>query len=162
MTVPILDDLASVVEKVAPLLGAVLRVENPIVGFVLSAICSKFNVDPSKPDALIDAIEKDNQADIKLKTLELQNQTLLKQLASQDYQAAVNDRKDARTYFPQDRTFLIGFAIFITIGLFAIIFMLFFEGFNLSTAESHLVAMLIGLVGSRWQNMVDFFYGGNR
>ena len=68
-------EVAKMISKMAPLLGSVLG--GPVggaVGGVVSAIANLFGVDPDEaqnnPSVLVEAIEKDPEAAIKLKELE--------------------------------------------------------------------------------------------
>lgn len=90
----LLEDLGNVVTKSAPLLGTVLG--SPLAGVGISLLGSLFGVDPKRTDKLVEAINNDPEAVIKLKTLENQHYETLMQIASQNYVTEVDDRKNAR------------------------------------------------------------------
>lgn len=125
----ILDDLAKVVSKAAPLLGGALG--GPIGGVVGSLIGNLFGGTTANPQDLIQKINADPEAAIKLKTLEYQHQEFLQNTKLQAYQAENSDRASARDREIQEEKitgkkdwvphalaigFLIGMFIYLGIG----------------------------------------------
>jgi hypothetical protein len=82
------------VKGAAPLLGAVLG--SPVAGVGLALLGNLFGVDSKDVKAIANAIQNDPEALIKIKTLEYQHAASLAQIAAQNYQTEVEDRKSAR------------------------------------------------------------------
>lgn len=90
----LIDDLSGVVGKVAPLLGGVLG--GPLGSVAVSLVASLFHANNSDLQDILDKIKNDPDAELKLKTLELQHQEALQNFKVTDYQTEVDDRKSAR------------------------------------------------------------------
>lgn len=90
----ILNDLATVVAKSAPLLGTVLG--SPLAGIGISLLSSIFGVSAKDTSGLLSAITTDPESAIKLKELELTHAETLAQIAAGVYQTEVDDRTNAR------------------------------------------------------------------
>ncbi len=84
------DELIPKITSYAPLLGSALG--GPAGGLVGSLIANVFGADSSKISDLAKKIESDPDAEYKLKSLQFQ----IAQINLQQYQAAVDDAKDAR------------------------------------------------------------------
>lgn len=89
-------DIGNIVVKSAPLLGGVLG--GPAGSVAASLIASLFGANPDNPDDIIAKMQADPNAATKLKQLELEHQTALATLASENYKTEVSDRKSARDY----------------------------------------------------------------
>lgn len=86
---------------------------------------------------------------------------MLEKIASNDYATEVDDRKNARQYGVGYKDFLRWMAYLVTFGFFAALFLLFIP-LNLDSEEKNLLSMLVGMLASKWQTIIDFFYGSSR
>lgn len=147
------------VSKIAPLLGSVLG--TPLAGVGISLLANLFHVDPKNVKALHEAIDADPEAKLKIKTLEYDHAETLAKIASSDYATEVDDRKSARSSAVLYKDFLRHMAYLVTIGFFAALVLLFCPiPVNSNTRE--LLSMLVGMLASKWQTIIDFFYGSSR
>jgi hypothetical protein len=147
------------VSKVAPLLGSVLG--SPFAGVAISLIAQAFGVNPHNLDEVANAINASPESNIKLKTLEYEHAETLAKIASTDYSTEVDDRKDARKNSVLYKDFLRHMAYLVTAGFFGALFMLFMP-IPFNTSERELLSMLVGMLVSKWQTIIDFFYGSSR
>jgi hypothetical protein len=159
LTDVIKSDLLPLVAKSAPLLGTVLG--SPLAGVAVSLIASAFGVDPKNVTALTSLLSSSPDASLKLKELEFQHCEMLTKIASTDYATEVDDRKDARQYGVQYKDFMRHMAYLVTIGFFAALFALFLN-LNVTGEEKNLLSMLVGMLASKWQTIIDFFFGSSR
>ncbi len=159
LTDVILSDVFPLVAKVSPLLGTVLG--SPFAGLAISLICKAFNVDVSKPDQLAATIANDPQASDKLKALEIEHSDILAKMASTDYQTEVADRESARGNALMFKDFLRHMAYLVTFGFFLALFALFLP-IPFENNERELLSMLVGMLVSKWQTIIDFFFGSSQ
>jgi hypothetical protein len=150
-----------VVSKVAPLLGSVLG--TPLAGVAISLMSQAFGVNPSDLNALNNAISESPEAAIKLKTLEYEHAETLAKIASTDYDTEVEDRKDARELAKtvDYKDFLRHMAYIVTAGFFCALLLLFCP-IPINPQGRELLSMLVGMLVSKWQTIIDFFYGSSR
>lgn len=154
-----LSELISIVEKSAPLLASALG--SPVAGIAVSLIENAFGITQSNPTQLAAAVSADPDAVAKLKALEFQHEDELKTIASTSYGIEVQDRENARAMAAQFKNFMRHLAYLVTAGFFAAIFLLFFPVTTFTSDEKQLLAMLIGMLVSKWQTIIDFFYGSS-
>ncbi len=151
-------DVLNFVSKSAPLLGAVLG--TPLASVAVSLLSQVFRVPTSDLDALAKTILNDPGAGAKLAEIEFKHQEALAQIASQDYAHEVDDRIDARKNGGQYKDFMRHMAYLVTLGFFGAFVMLFipivFDG-----GQRELLSMLVGMLVSKWQTIIDFFYGSS-
>jgi len=57
--------------------------------------------------------------------------------------------------------FLKNMAYLVTLGFFAALFLLFMP-WQLNGDEKNLLSMLVGMLASKWQTIIDFFFGSSR
>jgi len=155
-----LKDLAGFVGRTAPMLAGVLG--SPFAGVGLSLLGSVFGVDTKSASDLIDKIQGDPEALAKIKKIEFDHGEALIRLANESYATEVQDRSDARKYGEQYREFMKRLAIMITIGFFGALFLLFVPQNQISDTNMNLLSGLVGMLASKWQTIVDFFYGSSR
>jgi hypothetical protein len=148
-----------VVSEAAPLLGSVLG--TPLAGVAISLIAKAFGVNPDDLNALSSALINDPETSIKLKTLEYDHAETLSKIAASNYSTEVDDRKNARGYGVLYKDFLKHLACFVTVGFFLALFLLFLP-LNINAEEKNLLSMLVGMLASKWQTIIDFFYGSSR
>jgi hypothetical protein len=87
-------DLISLVSKSAPSLG--LALGGPMGGVVGGLIASAFGADQKDHQEIIQKINSDPEAALKLRSIEYQHQQTLAQINAQNYLTEVDDRKNAR------------------------------------------------------------------
>jgi hypothetical protein len=153
------SNILPIVGKVAPLLGSVLG--TPLAGVAISLIAQAFGVSPHNLDEVANALATSPDAAIKLKTLEYDHAETLAKVAGQNYATEVNDRKDARHYGFLYKDFLRHMAYLVTFGFFLSLFALFLP-LTISGEEKNLLSMLVGMLASKWQTIIDFFFGSSR
>lgn len=150
--------LLKAVTTVAPLLGSVLG--SPLAGVAINLLSNVFGTNPTDVQGLASKIIDNPSADLRIKSLENEHSEMLAKIASSDYVTEVDDRKDARKYSAQYKDFLRHMAYLVTAGFFGVLLLMFLPiPFNVS--ERELLSMLIGMLVSKWQTIVDFFYGSN-
>jgi hypothetical protein len=154
-----LDSLRKIVGNTAPLLGSVLGSSFYGVGLTLLANLFGGNI-KNIPD-LIEKIKADGLFSDKLSNLENEHCETLEKIASADFAKEVEDRKDARTYTAHYRDFLKHLAYLVTAGFFAALFLLF-APIDTNDEGKHLLSMLVGMLASKWQTIIDFFFGSSR
>lgn len=147
------------VSKTAPLLSAVLGTPFAKVAMVL--LGQAFGVNSNNADDIRAAILKDPEAGIKLKTIEYEHAEMLAKISSKDYMTEVEDRKDARKNGVLYKDFLRHMAFIVTGGFFGALILLF-SPLSINNESRELLSMLVGMLVSKWQTIIDFFYGSSR
>jgi hypothetical protein len=153
------SDLRETVGKVAPLLATVLG--SPLAGVAVSLIASAFGVSSTDRAKIISAIHDDPEATQKLEALEFKHEEILENIASFNYSTEVEDRKDARQFGGLYKDFLRHMAYVVTFGFFCALFLLFLP-MSIGVEEKNLLSMLVGMLASKWQTIIDFFFGSSR
>lgn len=97
-----LSDLVPIVSKIAPSLGGALA--GPAGGIIGSLIATAFG--SNNPQDLLEKINSDPEAALKLKSLEYQHEDALAKLQSINYQTEVDDRKSARVMQSTTRSYM--------------------------------------------------------
>jgi hypothetical protein len=146
------------VKKVAPLLAGVLG--SPLAGVAVSLLAGAFGTDPKNIGDLAQAIQSPEAA-LKIKTVEYEHAEMLAKIASTDYSIEVDDRKDARSHAIDYKDFMKHMAYFVTFGFFGALLMMFVP-IQFNGNERELLSMLVGMLASKWQTIIDFFYGSSR
>lgn len=154
-----IKSLISQVSQYAPALG--LALGGPAGGVVGALVSAAFGIDSNDPKKLIEKIAADPGAGLKLKQIEYQHAQFLAEINSKNYVTEVDDRKDARKNSPIFKNFLLWMAVLVTIGFFVTLFLLFFPQVQVSSDEKQLLAALVGVLISKWQTIIDFFYGSS-
>ncbi len=152
------SSIVPLVTKAAPLLGAVLG--SPLAGVAISLIAQAFGVSPKDLPSVVTALNSPDGF-FKLKGIENTHFEMLTQLASGDYAKEVEDRIDARKYGYLYKDFMRHLAYLVTFGFFAALFALFLP-LAISGDERNLLSMLVGMLASKWQTIIDFFFGSSR
>lgn len=151
--------LFKVVGLSAPLLAGALG--SPFAGMAISLLGNLFGVPNGNVEDILEKIKLDPDATTKLKQLELEHSEALAKIQSTNYSTEVEDREDARKYSVLYKDFLRHMAYLVTGGFFGVLFLLFFP-LEISAEEKNLLYMLIGMLVSKWQTIIDFFYGSSR
>lgn len=152
---PIGSKALNFIAKAAPMLGAVLG--TPVASVGARMIFDALGVKDGDNNALETALSSPD-AVLKLRALESKNSELLAQLASADYATEVKDRMDAREKGAMWGRFPIHMAYLVTFGFFACVVMVFLP-IPLEGMDRDLLSMLIGMLVSKWQTIIDFFFG---
>jgi hypothetical protein len=129
-------------------------------GVAVSLLGQAFGVDPKDTNALASRIVDDPDAVVKIKKLEFEHAETLAKVCSQDYTTEVNDRIDARKNAGQYKDFMRHMAYLVTVGFFAALVMLLLP-ITVEANERELLSMLVGMLVSKWQTIIDFFYGSS-
>jgi hypothetical protein len=154
-----LKDLAMAVAKSAPILAGVLG--SPFASVGLSLLGSIFGIHTKDAEDLLTKIHGDPEAAAKMAKLEFEHSEALAKLANESYATEVQDRIDARQYGEQYKEFMKKLAIWVTVGFFAALCLLFVPG-DIGQQNMQLLSMLVGMLASKWQTIIDFFYGSSR
>lgn len=152
---PITSSVMQVVAKAAPLLGAVLG--TPAAGVGMKLVLDALGVGDGDDAALETALAAPEAA-AKLREVELQHAEVLARIASTDYAVEVEDRKDARAHAAGYGNFVIWMAYVVT-AMFAMTLVMVFLPLPMDGMDRDLLSMLIGMLVSKWQTIIDFFYG---
>jgi hypothetical protein len=161
-----MDGLSDVIESkilplvadVAPLLASALG--SPLAGGALELLLKKFDCTGAGVARLEQVITQDPNRIDKLKSLELENTEALAKISASKYQATLLDKEDARKYELINKKFLRWMAVLITIGFFGALTATFLP-LNISAEEKNLLSILVGMLASKWQTIIDFFFGSS-
>jgi len=151
-----LDVIVSSVSKIAPILGGVLG--TPLAGVAVGLLAKCFGVDVSNLSDLAHKIATDPDSAVKIKQLENEHVETLQKIITQNYAIEVDDRKDARKTGILYTDFLRHMAYVVTLGFFLALGFLFIP-IEINPNARELLSMLVGMLASKWQTIIDFFYG---
>lgn len=161
-----LKDLSKTIANFAPLVGDILPI--PGAETIGKLIAHLFGGNINDPSDLIERIKGDKDAAIKLAQFELQHKEELQKIALQHQIAIFDDRKNARerelSYIKltgKVDTTLKVMAYAITLGFFACLFGLYIPNVSINEQERSLLLVLIGMLASKWQTIVDYFFGSS-
>lgn len=153
-------ELARTVATYAPLLGAAIPVPGgEILGL---AIANAFGGDVKKPDDLISKIQVDPEAAFKLLALQANNNSEIEKILFSDRQDARRreieyiEKTGVKDYTLKNLSYIT------TAGFFAVLFMLFYPGIEINEQENHLVLVLLGMLASKWQTIIDYYFGSSQ
>lgn len=154
----VLAELEAIVSKSAPLLANALNPASPLSSVVLSLIAHAFGGSPTKPDEVLQRVQQDPEAQLKLRGLQYQHQEALSQLDLQKYQAEIGDRTNAREACKSNTGFLkympAILSIFFT-GIYAYIqYMVIVQPGNVDDVISARVQDIIVMI-------VSFYFGSS-
>lgn len=153
------SSLGKFVGVASPLLASVLS--TPLAGVAVSLLAQVFGVPARDTESLLDAMRNDPDAAQKIRDIENRHQEALATIAGQNYGVEVDDRKNAREHAVCYKDFLRHMAFVVTIGFFSVLLLLFVP-IDISNDEKNLLSMLVGMLASKWQTIIDFFYGSSR
>lgn len=153
-------DWKSLVIRVAPNLGMVLQ--GPLSGIAVSFLASKLLDTPSDDveAALAEVIGTQTPEMVsRLVQLDMEFRTQLNTLNLKDeyFQDVANAREREMTL--RDRT-PAALAASVTIGLFAIIFMLIFV--PIPADSMNIVNIMLGSLSTAWMNVVGYYFGSTK
>ena len=150
------SELGKTIAGYAPLLGGV--VGGPAGASIGSIIASKFGVE-NKPDQIVNAINSDPEAAIKLRSIELDNKTELEKIAMELARSEIADKQNARKENKHSvmPAVLSGVLSLIIVG---IIYMLFYT--VVPDGSKDVLFMLLGVVVKEWGGAMQFWFGTTR
>lgn len=156
-------DVGSAISRAAPILGGLLG--GPVgaaAGGAASLIASFFGCDED-PAAVMQAIQNEPQAMIRLKELEVQHRADILKWKTAQIEAEVADRVSARQASVDggDRTRLFWLSIFLFIVAFGLEGTLLFFGFA-EGVSGELVGRVMGTVDTMAVMILSFWYGTSR
>jgi hypothetical protein len=156
LTDAIESSLANVVKVASPLLASLFG--TPVAGLAVSLLANCFGVGKDKVNDLANIILADPEHILKIKQLEIDHAESLAKIASSDYSTEVSDRINARSNAQLYKDFLRHMAYVVTLGFFLALGLLFLP-ININANARELLFMLVGMLASKWQTIIDFFYG---
>ena len=150
------SELGEKVAGYAPLLGGV--VGGPAGGAIGSVIASVFGVE-NKPDLILSAINRDPDAAVKLKEIELDNKVELQRIAIELAKAEIADKQNARKENKHSKVpaVLSGVLSFVIVG---IIYLLFYT--VVPEGSKDVLFMLLGVVVKEWGGAMQYWFGTTR
>jgi hypothetical protein len=155
------SDLIPLIEHAAPTLAsALLSPFSSIVVALISHVFGKSSNDLVGLKGVLSDPALSQQNELRLRELEYAHAAQFNQLATQNYKIEVEDRMSARQQALIFKDFLRHMAYIITLGFFIALFMLF-APITISEDEKNLLFMLVGMLASKWQTIIDFFYGSH-
>lgn len=157
------QEFGNTVAKYAPLLGAALATASPITGVLINAISALFGTNPNNISEIIEKIKTDPEGGAKLKQIEAEHETELKNIALQAYIAQLTDLQHARSAklaterFTGKKDWLIQFLV---ISIVIMVFMgevgAFFAGKEVNQLFSMIVSNLTGSLAT----LLAFYFSG--
>lgn len=150
-----MDGLSDVIRSSAPMLADLLG--GSYARIVLDFIGNALGISNSTIATVTTALTENPEARAKLKQLENDHADMLGKL----YQTEVDDRKDARKNAVLYKDFLRHMAYLVTVGFFCALLLLFMP-ISINPTARELLSMLVGMLASKWQTIIDFFYGSSR
>lgn len=155
-----LAELGKTVANYAPLLGAVLPFPG---GLALGqAIATIFGGDLDKPEELIKKIQNDPEAALKFLSLQENNKLEIEQLLFADRQGARQREIDFMSKTGVKDYTLKNLAYITTAGFFGVLFLLFMPNLDINEQEKNLILVLLGMLVSKWQTIIDYYFGSSR
>lgn len=150
------SDLGKKIAGFAPLLGGV--VGGPAGGAIGSVIASMFGVE-NKPDLILNAINSDPNAAMKLKEIELNNKPELQRIAIELARFEIEDKQNARKENKHScvPAILSGVLSVVIIG---IIYLLFYT--VVPEGSKDVLFMLLGVVVKEWGGAMQYWFGTTR
>lgn len=143
------QELSKQVADYAPLLGGVLG--GPSGAAVGTMLASKFGTKET-PNDIAAAIQADPNAALKLKEVELNNETKLQELYLKDKQNARLSHKES--IMPA------ALSVALTVFVCLVVYLLFFA--PVPDASKDVLFMLLGVVVKEWSNAMQYWYGTTR
>lgn len=157
-----LDVGKEIIKRGAPILGAAFGAPGAAVGAIVANV---FGADWNNPDDILEKIKSDPEADQKLLEIQNSHELQLAQLAlqkqiveNQDRQRATNREIELARVGKNDNTPR-NLAYLVTIGFFIFIFLFPYMQKEISTAETQIMMILVGILASKFSSGYDYFLG---
>lgn len=157
----ILTQIAVKVGKVAPLVATALG--SPLAGVALSLLGSTFGIDPTKPEEILERINADPEALLKIKQMEFDHEARLKQIAAEEYQAQLVDVQNARAakvateQYTGKKDWIVSFLVVMAVLLFAGCLL---AAFLTKGSTNHMFLFLIGQQSGVYLSVYAFYFSG--
>jgi len=140
----------------APLLGGVIG--GPVGSALGGVVASVFGVE-NQPDLIAEAIKRDPESAMKLKTIELDNKVELQKLAVETAKAEIKDKQNARkenkhSIMPAVLSAALSFVIV------CIIYLLFYT--PVPTGSKDVLLVILGVVVKEWGGAMQYWFGTTR
>jgi hypothetical protein len=149
-------DISSAVGKYAPLLGSVISTANPVAGMIVSLIASLFGANKDDPNDLIEKINSDENADKKLKQLEIEHQDLLSNNKLADVENA-REREIETTKITGKRDYVMQIiALLIIILTFVFVGIIFYFPGQVTT--NNIVNIFIGNLMAYFTLIIKYYF----
>ena len=148
--------LGKTIAGFAPMLGGV--VGGPAGAGIGSVIASVFGVE-NEPDKILQAINADPKAAVKLKEIELNNKTELERIAMQMATVEIADKQNARK--EHKHSFMPAvLSILLSVVIIGIIYLLFYT--PVPTESKDVLFVILGAVMKEWGSAMQFWFGTTR
>jgi hypothetical protein len=151
--------IGKIIEAGAPVLASFIG--SPLAGIGVSLLAHVFGADPKNVNDVVAKISADPDRVVKIKQLEYDHLDTLAGYTSQDFIKSVDDVQDARKFAVNDKLFMKLLAVIVTVGFFCVLVALFFP-LNIQPDAKNLLLLLVGNLSSKWQTIIDYFYGSSR
>jgi hypothetical protein len=157
------DKIKGYVAPVAPMIGTL--VAGPAGGTVGTMIASALGVE-DKPEAILEHLENNPDAVLKIKELELTHKTRLEELTLEETKAHLADTQNARAAEIErmkaggDNKFMYYLAAAIVLGFFAVIAGLYFKAIPDSSRD--VAYLLLGALTGEFGKVVNYFFGSSK
>jgi hypothetical protein len=159
-----LINIASLIEKVAPLLASVITGPAGIAVTAISLVANLFGANPKDPDDIIAKMTADPTAALKLKQLEIDHEEFLVKSKNDALAGEYSDRASAReldeAYIAKTghENFMI---IFLVVMLFASIAAGIYCMIEYNNAVSETIAFMLGTFREELKNVYNMYFGGS-
>ncbi len=150
------NKLPQVVSAIAPVLGAALSPLSPIASLLIKGLGAIFGAD--NPDDLAAKIASDPDAAVKIRQFELEHENIIVQTNAQIRLAAYD--REIKVTQGGDRNFVMKFlALFVVISFFGLCLIVAFT--TLDKTDHDIFYMLLGVFGSKFGSVIDYFFGSS-
>lgn len=149
------------ISSYAPLVGTAL--DGPLGGLIGTLIENLFGASPKNPDELLNKINADPEAELKLKSLQYQHETELAQINAGNVKEEIDDVENARDREIQlaklgIKDKMTHFLAFIIIGsVIGIVFAQLIPGIN--TSNSAIVGQTCGMLTREILQICSYYFG---
>jgi hypothetical protein len=151
-----LENLYTVINKIAPLLVIGLKSTSPVSAMILNLIADAFGA--KIDDNLATTIANDPDASVKLKQIEMDHQNVLIQSQVQDRMSA-REREEKIVELTHKRDWVIdAIAITVILGFFSLCLVNYF----VSPSDDHIISMLIGQVSGAFVMVLSYYFGSSK
>jgi hypothetical protein len=157
------SDIGKNIIKAAPLLGSALM--GPTGGVVGTLIASQFGAERNNPEDVMQKINADPNAVLKLKELELTNQQKLAEIALEEHKATLQDIASARAREVQlaqsgNRDWMPSIlALIVTSGFFITFFIIFFT--QSDSGDKEVLNVMSGNLGAGLISVLGYYFGSS-
>jgi hypothetical protein len=151
--------LSEIISKYAPAAGSLLNLALPGSGLILQGIASLFGANSASEDDIIEKIQQDPEAALKLVTFEKEHAQAMLALTLQDVQNARQREIEITKSLGKRDWFIPFLAFFVLFGYFTIMGFLFFV--NIDPDSKEIVHLLFVQASSMAMLVLTFFFGAS-